>query len=165
MTSFHALSLWLHLLSMALWIGSISFFLIVFGPAVHSLPPGTGMRALDQGRKRFETLSWIAIGLLLITGVLNFIFRATAPGFNPSVGYYSVFGVKLFLFFAMTLHHCLQAFKYGPRIASFTAEARQELESWPEPLLSHWKKWFVLLKINATLGAIVILFGLVLTRI
>jgi uncharacterized membrane protein len=161
---FHALILWLHILSVALWLGGMLFFLIVFGPAVHSLPPGTAARVLDRGRQRFETLSWIAIGFVLFTGILNLVFRAMS-GSLASIGYYSVLGIKLLFFLAMIFHHCLQAFKYGSRIVALTAGGREELESWPEPLLSHWKKWFVLLKINATLGAIVLLLGLALSRI
>jgi uncharacterized membrane protein len=164
LASLHTLILWLHILSIALWIGSMLFFLIVLGPAVHSLPPGTGVRVLDHARRRFEMLSWIAIAFLLFTGILNMVFRAIS-GSPLSTGYYSVLAVKLLLFLAMIFHHCLQAFKYGSRIVGLTAAAREELESWPEPLLSHWKKWFVLLKINATLGAIALLLGLALSRI
>lgn len=112
-----------------------------------------------------EIFSWAAIAVLLITGILNFVLRIAITGFQPSTGYYSVLGVKLFLFLAMVFHHCLQAVKYGPKIVSLTAEARDEVETWPELLLSHWKKWFVLLKINAALGVILLLFGLALTRI
>jgi len=165
LASFYALSLWLHILSVALWIGSMLFLLIVFGPAVHALSPGTGVRVLDQGRQRFERLSWIAIGFLLFTGILNLVSHAMTSGSPPGVGYYSVLGIKLVLFLAMIFHHCLQAFKYGSKMTALTAEAPEELESWPEPLLSHWKKWFMLLKINATLGTILLFLGLALSRI
>jgi hypothetical protein len=35
---------------------------------------------------------------------------------------------------------------------------------WPEPLLSQWQKWFMLLKINAGIGPIVTLLGLALIK-
>ena len=160
----HSLNLWLHLSSLVLWIGGIAFFLFVFGPAVHTLPPGAGIQVLNKGRETFQSLSWIAINLLLITGMLNLIFRGMAVGFQLGIGYYSIIAVKLFLFVAMVIHHSLQAFKYAPEIAALTAQAGADIQSWPEPLLSHWKKWFMLLKINATLGAIVIPLGLGLAR-
>ena len=159
------LNLWLHLISLVLWMGGIVFFLFVFGPAVHTLPPGTGVQLLDKGRKSLQTLSWIAINLLLITGVLNLVFRGMATGFQLGQGYYWILSIKLFLFLAMSFHHSLQAFKYAPKIVSLTAQTGPDIQSWPEPLISQWKKWFMLLKINATLGAIVLLLGLVLTRI
>lgn len=165
MASSYVFNLWLHLLSAALWVGTIFFFLFVFAPAVRSLSAGTGVRTLDQGRWRFESLSWFGIALLLITGILNFILRAQSSGFHIAAGYSVILGVKLFLFLAMGFHHSLQTFKYGPKIAVLTAQAEEKLEAWPEPLLAHWKKWFVLLKINAALGALLLLLGLALTRI
>ncbi|MGH7772999.1 MAG: hypothetical protein ACREQA_12295 [Candidatus Binatia bacterium] len=161
---FHSLNLWLHLISLVLWIGGIAFFLFVFGPAVHTLPPGTAVQVLDKGRKSLQTLSWIAINLLLITGAMNLIFRGMANGFQFGPAYYSILGIKLFLFLAMMVHHSLQEFKYAPKIVSLTAQTGQDIEAWPEPLLSYWKKWFMLLKINAALGPIVLLLGLGLSR-
>ena len=159
---FYALSVWLHLVSLTLWIGAISFFLFVFGPAVRSMSPGEGVRILDQGRQSLQTLSWIAINLLILTGVLNLVLRGISGDLGKT--YYSILAVKLFFFLAMFFHHSLQAFKYAPQIATLTAQATPEIQDWPEPLLSHWKKWFMLLKINATLGAIALLFGIGLAR-
>jgi len=161
---FHSLNLWLHVISLALWIGGIAFFLFVFGPAVHTLPPGTGVQVLDKGRRSLQTFSWIAITLLLITGFFNLILRAVDSEFQFGSSYYSILAVKLFLFLAMIFHHSLQAFKYAPEIASLTARTSHDIQAWPEPLLAHWKKWFLLLKINATLGPVVLLLGLGLTR-
>lgn len=161
---FRGLNLWLHLFSLALWIGGIAFFLFVFGPAVHSMAPGTGVQVLDKGRRSLQTLSWIAINLLLISGFFNLIFRGAESGFHFGSLYYSILAIKLFLFLAMIFHHSLQAFKYAPEIASLTAQTRQDIQSWPDPLLAHWKRWFLLLKINATLGAVVLLLGLALPR-
>ncbi|MGH7770493.1 MAG: hypothetical protein ACREQP_23825, partial [Candidatus Binatia bacterium] len=81
----------------------------------------------------------------------------------PETGYYWILGVKLLLFSAMIFHHFLQSLKYAPRIAAATLEAGSGAASWPEPLLGSWKKWFVLLKINTALGAIVLFLGLALT--
>ena len=39
MTAWHTLSLFFHLVALALWLGGIAFFLVVFGPAVHDLQP------------------------------------------------------------------------------------------------------------------------------
>ena len=154
-------NLWLHLFFVAAWVGGMAFFLFVFGPAAHSLAPRDGIRALNQGRESLQALSWIAIHLLFLTGVLNFFFRVT-PGLHPGAGYYWILAAKLALFFAMAFHHFLQAFKYAPKIASLTAGAAAA-QAWPEPLLAHWRKWFMLLKINTTLGTIVLFLGLALS--
>ena len=158
------LSLWLHLVSVTAWVGGILFFLSVFGPAVHALPAASGIQALDKGRRRFQSLSWIAIHLALFTGIVNFVLRGIAAGWAFDPAYNWTLAVKLFLFLAMLFHHSLQAWKYAPKLAAFIAQTSADAEPWPEPLLFHWKKWFVLLKINATLGPIVLLLGLGLSR-
>ena len=188
---FRDLNSWLHVISLGLWIGGIVFFLFVFGPAVHALAPATAIRLLDRGRRSFQSLSWTAIGLLVITGTCNLIFRGAGSQWQLGSAYYSILAIKLFLFLAMLLHQSFQTFKYAPEIAALTAQistdiqsrfdpaqsstafvpssgrgeahskSRAELvEAWPEPLLAHWKKWFLLLKINAILGPVVLLLGL-----
>lgn len=162
MTSWYTLSLLLHLVALALWLGGIVFFLIVFAPAVHELEPGMGIQTLNRGRIALEGVSWIGIGLLLVTGMANLLLRIQATGVPVSKYYMVILSVKLFLFFAMLVHHCLQVFKYAPRIVSLTPQIPVGISAWPEPLRSLWQKWFMLLKINAALGPIVMLLGLML---
>ncbi|OGP30237.1 MAG: hypothetical protein A2038_00120 [Deltaproteobacteria bacterium GWA2_57_13] len=164
MQFFQPFSLWLHVCSLVVWIGAMGFFLFVFAPAVHDLAPGSGVQALNKGRKSFETISWIVITLVLITGLFNLIVRGMEVRFHFGYGYDLVLAIKVLLFLAMLFHSSLQVFKYGPKIASLTVQTAQDTPSWPEPLSSHWKRWFILLKINAALGPVVILLGLGLAR-
>lgn len=161
---FQTVNVWLHLTSLVLWIGSIAFFLFVFGPAVRGLPPGEGIRVLNRGRRLLQALSWIAINFLFLTGVLNLALRHITAGLDLGGVYYSWLSLKLFLFLAMFFNHSLQALKYSPKIELLTGATAQDIDSWPEPLLSYWKKWFLLLKINATLAPVVLLLALGLTR-
>lgn len=164
MSSWYTFSLFLHLVGIALWLGGIAFFLVVFGPAVHELQPGVGIRTLDRGRISLEAISWTAIALLLMTGIVNLILQNQAIRAPQGSFYTTLLAVKLFFFAAMLLHHCLQVFKYAPKIASMTAQLPQDADAWPEPLLTCWRKWFLLLKINAALGPIVTLLGLALVK-
>lgn len=164
MTAWHTLSLFFHLVALALWLGSITFFLVVFAPAVHDLQPALGIRTLNRGRISLEAVSWAGIALLLVTGIINLVLRYQAPMGSPSYFYNITLAVKLFLFAAMVVHHCLQVFKYGPQIASLTAQLPAVTNSWPEPLLTHWRKWFLLLKINAALGPVVMFLGIALIK-
>jgi putative copper export protein len=164
MTRLHSLSLLLHLVALAMWLGGIAFFLIVFGPAVHELKPLLGLNLLNRGRMTFEALSWTAIGLLFLTGILNLTLRSDMTAGDVGQYYLTILSAKLVLFVAMVVHQALQVFKYGPRIAALTDEAATTLDSWPEPLRAHWQKWFMFLKINATIGPIATLLGLALVR-
>lgn len=164
MDGWQTLNSLLHLAALALWLGSIGFFLVVFGPAVHQLEAGIGIKTLDRGRISFEAVSWVAIALLVLTGIISILLRTQATTLPLAQSYVTGLSIKLFLFVAMLVHHCLQVFKYGPKLALLTAQAPAQAAVWPEPLRAQWQRWFTLLKINATLGPIVILMGLMLTR-
>jgi len=162
--SWYALSLLLHLVALALWLGGMVFFLIVFGPAAHELRPGIGVKTLNQGRAALEAVSWAAIGLLAITGMINLILGREGAGASQGEFYTITLSVKLLFFFAMLVHHCLQVFKYAPQIAALTAQTPADAMVWPEPLRAHWQKWFMLLKLNAGLGPIAVLLGVALGK-
>lgn len=162
-TAWQTLSLGLHLAGLALWLGGMVFFLVVFGPAVNHLQPGVAIRVLNQGRRNLEAVSWAGISVLLITGIVNLILRQT-NGAGMSQFYIIALSIKLLLFGAMVYHHALQVFKYAPGIAAMTAETSPGSLSWPEPLRARWQEWFTLLKINATLGPIATLMGMVLLK-
>ena len=162
-TDWQTLSLGLHLASLALWLGGMVFFLVVFGPAVNDLQPGVAIRILDHGRRNLEAVSWAGISVLLITGMVNLILRQTS-GTGTGQFYMIALSIKLLLFGAMVYHHALQVIKHAPAIAAMTGATLPDSLSWPEPLRARWQKWFTLLKINATLGPIATLMGLVLLK-
>ena len=163
MTTWHTVSLLLHLVAFAMWIGAMVFFLIVMGPAVQELEPSIAIRTMNRGRIGLESISWIAIGLLFATGVANLALRQPTSA-EPGTAYMIMLSAKLFIFLAMTVHHCLQVFKYAPPIAALTAQTSAETMVWPEPLRAHWQKWFMLLKLNAGLGPIIVLLGVALVK-
>jgi uncharacterized membrane protein len=158
MSAWQSLSLLLHLIANALWLGGIVYFLVVAGPAAQELDAKIAIKTMNQSRIGLELVSWTAIALLLLTGITNLILRN--PSAAPGESYLVLLGAKLFFFGAMATHHGLQVFKYGPRIAALTAEIKPNATEWPEPLLAHWHRWFLLLKINAGLGPIAVLLGL-----
>ena len=164
MSAWYSLSLMFHLIAIALWLGGIVFFLVVSGPAVYELEPHIAIKTMNQGRIGLERISWTAIALLLLTGIVNLVLTTQTAAAPLGESYIILLGTKLFLFCAMALHHSLQVFKYAPRIAALTAEIKPTTTEWPEPLLSQWRRWFLLLKINASLGPLVVLLGLALVK-
>jgi hypothetical protein len=101
---------------------------------------------------------------LLITGIVNLVLRRQANASSLGPFYLIALSIKLIVFAAMVYHHGVQVFKYGARIAARTAETSEEIISWPEALRILWQRWFTLLKINATLGPVATLMGLVLVK-
>jgi uncharacterized membrane protein len=155
-------SLALHLGALALWLGGVVFFLIVFGPLTREQESGVALHVLDQGRRAFETLAWTGISLLLVTGIVNLILRRQASASSLGQFYWIALSIKLVVFGAMFYHHGLQVFKYGPQIAAMTAKASEQTVAWPVTLRVLWQKWFTSLKISATLGPVATIMGLVL---
>lgn len=158
-TFWYSFSALIHLAALALWLGGMVFFLIVLGPAVRDLEPKIAVATLNQGRLGLETATWTAIGLLLLTGIFNLFARLSGSGGALGESYGILLGIKLFVFGAMVAHHCLQVFKYAPEIAKLTAALPPVLSAWPEPLLAHWRRWFLLLKINSALAPLAVLLG------
>jgi len=164
MTVLYSFSLLVHLLALGLWLGGIVFYLVVMGPASHESEPRVAAAALNQARVGLETASWCGIGLLLLTGIFNLV-AGTPPGTARARESYGILlSIKLFVFVAMVVHHSLQVFKYAPAITALTAALPAATPLWPEPLLLQWRRWFLLLKINAALAAIVVLLGLALAK-
>ena len=164
MNFWHTLSLLLHLVALALWLGGIAFFLVVVGPALHEIEPGKAIRLLNQGRIAFEAVSWAGIALVMVTGMVNLVLRNQETNAHLGQHYMILLSIKLLLFVTMLLHHSLQVFKYAPKISALTGQTDTDITSWPDPLQVLWKKWFMLLKINATLGPIAILLGIALIK-
>ena len=164
MSPWYSLNLLFHLVAIALWLGGIVFFLVVTGPAVHALEPAIAIKTMNQSRIGLELISWTALALLLLTGIVNLVLRLQAAALPAGETYTILLSTKLFLFGAMAMHHGLQVFKYAPRIAELTAELRPNTTEWPEPLLAIWRRWFLLLKFNAGLGPVAVLLGLALVK-
>jgi uncharacterized membrane protein len=153
-------ALWLHVLAAMVWTGALAFFGVAFAPAARSLAPEEAIAAFERGRRALQTLSWIAIQILLLTGALNVYFRLHAG--DPGAFYLWTLAVKVLLFGAMVFHQSLQAFKYGPRIAA-AAECGETQAASPT-LRENLTRWTALLNINTAIGLVVLLLGIFLGR-
>jgi uncharacterized membrane protein len=164
MNEWHTVNLLLHIVAAALWLGVSAFFWVAFGPVVDTLESAASMRALNRGRLALESLAWFGIALLMLTGMVNLLLRSQATNAHLGRPYMIVLAIKLLLFIAMLAHHSLQVFKYGPKIAALSGEAAARPSASLEPLRAQWQKWFLLLKLNAGVGALVTLLGVALVR-
>ncbi|MFQ5579999.1 MAG: DUF4149 domain-containing protein [Nitrospiria bacterium] len=62
---------WIHVIAAMFWIGGMLFFVLVFIPSVREGLSDTQKTALiSRVGKRFRTCGWIALGLLIGTGLL-----------------------------------------------------------------------------------------------
>ena len=134
--------LYIHSLSAVTWIGGI-IFLAVIGPFLRSQDPTQGRLFLRTLALRFRDLSWIAVILLVITGVINLFYWRWV--FVP------ILHVKLLLVVLMILVKVLHDFVVGPK-----ASAK------PDPNTVWWKGAMFLGRLNLLLGLVVLYLALLL---
>lgn len=71
----YSLTVTVHLLATIFWLGGTFFLGIVGAPALREFDPDLRSRLFRKIGVRFRTTGWVAIALLLITGVMNLHFR------------------------------------------------------------------------------------------
>jgi uncharacterized membrane protein len=76
MGTFYALSVWLHIVAAAAWVGSMIFFAAVAVPVLRREElRAVSPRLLRLLGARFRVLGWVALFVLVATGVPNLYFR------------------------------------------------------------------------------------------
>ena len=135
------LTLYLHLLAAAFWIGEILFVAMVVGPASRGLSGSERAGLLRDVGRRTLPLVWISIAVLVVTGVGNLYFLGVRAPDLVRPGFYATgFGVmlagKLAAALGMFGHAAVHDFVYGrrarrlrARIAECGPEARPALEA------------------------------------
>lgn len=68
MTVYH-LTLFLHILAVVVWVGGMAFAYVCLRPAASALPPQLRLGLWVAVLSRFFTLVWIAIAIILISGL------------------------------------------------------------------------------------------------
>jgi uncharacterized membrane protein len=77
-----------HILAALTWIGGMLFIALVLVPVTRRLEPGLRTRLVHETGVRFRTVGWIAIAVLVTSGLLNLWLRPellSAPRFHWKV--------------------------------------------------------------------------------
>lgn len=158
-------SLWLHILAAAVWIGGMVFVALVLVPVIRRPELQASAASLVQvtGR-RFRSVGWLCLALLLLSGSVNLFFRGLALSELWSAELWqSSFGrllaLKLFLFVSVLALSCVHDFAIGPRA---TALWRKEPASAQARRLRRQASWIG--RLNLLLALILVAIGIVLAR-
>jgi copper resistance protein D len=155
------LVLLIHVLAAIIWLGGMFFISLVLVPSVRKLePPIKRTEILSATARRFSLVSWTAILVLLITGVINSVNRGiTIDLISSGKVFSSHFGMiltfKVFLVIVMILISAIHDFILGPKLIKLTELDRPS----PDSAKSLGKKRKVvswLARINAFIGIIVV---------
>lgn len=156
----------IHILAAIIWLGGMFFIAIVMVPALRRLePPQKRIEVLSATATRFRMVSWIAILVILVTGVLNAVNRGvTLQAISTGEFFSSYFGKilrsKLILVLAMLVLSAIHDFILGPRLiellSSSSPDSFQKLQK-----NRRYVSW--LARINALLGISVVACAVMLS--
>ena len=122
----YSISVTTHLLSAMCWLGGMFFLAIVGAPALRGLDPDLRRRLFKDIGERFRSASWVVIGILVLTGVLNLHFRGLlGPALRGGSDFWlgsagRMLTWKLALVGAMLAIASLHDFWLGPRAGTLT---------------------------------------------
>ena len=122
----YSISVTTHLLSAMFWLGGMFFLAIVGAPALRGLDPDLRRRLFKDIGERFRSASWVVIGILVLTGVLNLHFRGLlGPALRGGSDFWlgsagRMLTWKLALVGAMLAIASLHDFWLGPRAGTLT---------------------------------------------
>jgi len=154
----------IHVLTALFWLGGMSFIAIIGAPLLRSVqPPELRQRLFRDLGLRFRTAGWIAIAILIVTGVINLHYRGwlqwdgvwASPAFwHSGVGH--SLACKLIAVTAMVAVSAVHDFILGP------AAGRQTPGS---PRAIAFRRHAAhLARANAVLGIIIVIAAVRLAR-
>lgn len=164
MPPLYYLNVTIHVLAAMLWLGGMFFLAVVGAPALRAVePPALRQQLFHQLGLRFRTVGWIAIAVLLTTGVINVYYRGwlhwsgvLSEGAFWRTGVGHALAAKLSAVTLMVIFSAIHDFWLGPR-------AGQMKPGSPEALrLRRSSSW--LARVNAILGLILVIAAVRLAR-
>jgi putative copper export protein len=158
MRTLYFITVGLHLLTAIFWIGGLLFLAlavvpVVRRPAFRALSPAL----LEAIGLRFRSLGWIAMGVLVLTGLINLFARGVTPALLMDPTFWGgAFGRALagkLLTVALVIGlNALHDFWAGPRATRALAVDPEGVEA------ARWRRlasWLARLTLLASLGALI----------
>jgi len=146
------LTLWLHVLSAAVWLGGLLFQSHILFPLLARGAPG---EPVAQAVRRFRRVAWTALGLLVLTGLHN-LTRLPPVAAMVESGVLKLLALKLFLVVVLLMLSAHRDFGVAARFIRAVAAGRDEAAA----LQAIVRVDRVLL----VLGVILVYLGLALSR-
>jgi uncharacterized membrane protein len=163
MPSLYYLNITVHVLAALVWLGGMFFLALVGAPVLRSVEnPELRQRLFDQLGYRFRSVGWIALGVLLVTGVVNLWYRGALsmamwrdPGFTGST-WTKALEIKLAAVTVMLVVEAYHDWVLGPRAGQVKAGS-------PEAMALR-KRASVFARVSALAGVVIILAAVRLAR-
>ncbi len=164
MPAAYYLNVTIHVLAAMFWLGGMFFLAVVGAPALRAVePPALRQKLFQELGVRFRTAGWWAIGVLVITGVINLHYRHwlqwngvldNAAFWRTATGH--SLAAKLVAVTAMIVVSFVHDFIVGPRAGTAPPGS-------PEASILR-RRAALLARANAVLGLIVVVAAVRLAR-
>lgn len=160
MQFFHNSIVLIHVFAAIIWLGGMFFIALVMVPVFRNLETPQRIQILSNIARRFRVASWIAIPILLVTGVLNVLNHGvTLEMISNGSLFSSYFGkiltVKVILVFIMLVLSAIHDFILGPRLIGLQSSGTSNPDSYPG-IEKNRTYVSYLARINALLGILVV---------
>jgi copper resistance protein D len=159
----YVVNITVHILAAFVWLGGMLFFAIVAAPVLRRVePPELRARLFEQLGEAFRVVGWIAIAILLATGLVNLRLHGwLGPAARGEPRFWaSMAGQALALKFAcvalMLLLSAIHDFWLGPAASKAEPGSRQK------EALRRAASWIG--RLNAILGVLLVYVAVRLTR-
>lgn len=156
-----------HIIAAIVWVGGMLFLPLVLVPIVRREEPRVRAALMSSVGHRFRTVGWIAIGVLLVTGVWNLRNRhlpwetiLSADLFSGTWGH--ILGAKLGLVAVLLLLSVFHDFILGPRSTRLAQQRDTAGTPRQAERLRRQASWIG--RVNALLALAIIFFAVALVR-
>ena len=125
---FYLISVWLHVLAAAIWVGGMVFVALVVVPVIQRKElEGAGARLIHLTGIRFRWVGWACFVLLLLTGLVNILARGFAWADLFAAQFWTgpfgrLLALKLFVFALILAASAVHDFVVGPRAVAIWQE-------------------------------------------
>jgi len=163
--SLYFLSVWLHIIAAAVWIGGMLFLALVIVPLLrHPEIQPHRAKLLSLLGLRFRIVGWITLATLLVTGLYNVFARGFTlqDAFTGSLwegDFGQTLAEKLVTFGFILLLSALHDFWIGPKASALARQSN------PPEELERWRKaasWIG--RINLLLALLMVALGVMMVR-
>lgn len=167
-TLWYELSVYAHILAITTWLGGTLFLTLVLVPLTRrsAPPPGSAARLLGQAARRFRTVAWVAIAVLVLSGAGNVLARGVHPLdiVTGSGWFFSLLRIKLLLVLLVVSLSALHDFVLGPQIARRLEQA-STLHKEGDMEVQHTRRMLSwLARANLLLMLVIVALGVMLAR-
>ena len=160
-------SQYLHLISMAAWVGGMLYMVLVEVPVLKgNLEPAEFSSQMSLLGKRFKKIGWILLFLLFSTGVLNIILEQDISAMMKSETYRMSITIKLILFTLMVLNTAIHSLYLGPKMSQLAEKISSGSgDDLNADLLNLRKRSMFSSALSLLLSLIIVYFGLLASQV